>query len=224
MADGRSRSEELASRRDQVITTLSQAFVEGALDVDELDRRLDLAHQADTVDALAALTSDLSTSSSSLASGSPSVALVHARPHSGRALAVLGSVERRGAWAVARHQRIVTCLGSGVFDFREVQLPPGETEVRVLAVLGSVEILVPPDLALECEGTVVLGTFEGRDRAPVLPDAGRPMLKIHGLSVLGSVEVKTRLPGETGRQARRRRRREQRALPQTPRALPPGSE
>ena len=75
---------------------------------------------------------------------------------------------------------------------------------------GGVEIIVPPDLAVETEGTGILGGFEAIDRSPPEPDPERPILRIRGTAVMGGVSVETRLLGEGERDARRRRRRERR--------------
>jgi hypothetical protein len=56
-----------------------------------------------------------------------------------------------------------------------------------------------------------MGAFELMDRVPAQPDPDRPLLRITGLALMGAVSVETRLPGESARQARKRRRRERHA-------------
>ena len=88
--------------------------------------------------------------------------------------------------------------------------------VALRAVMSSVEIIVPPGLAVETEGTAIMGTFEHVDRAPAHPDPEAPLLRVHGLALMGSVEIKMRLPGESEREAHRRlkqERRDRKALP-----------
>ncbi len=70
---------------------------------------------------------------------------------------------------------------------------------------------MPPQLAVECEGSSVLGNVENHGTGAV-SDPDRPLLRIRGLAVLGNVEVHTRLPGESPMDAHRRRKRERRAL------------
>jgi hypothetical protein len=43
-------------------------------------------------------------------------------------------------------------------------------------------------------------------------DPDRPILRVRGSAIFGNVEVQTRLPGETERDAHRRRRRERKEL------------
>src|SRR5437773_1907854 len=98
----------LRDRREQVISHLSDGYAADAFDVDELERRLDLAHGARSVAELDALVTDLGELAASL---SPSTALAARGPTAiddpDRALTkrlrvVLSSIERRGRWSVPR--------------------------------------------------------------------------------------------------------------------------
>jgi hypothetical protein len=182
-----------AAVRDRVIARLSDAFAQDELPVEEFERRLTAAYHAESPDALQALVGDLTAREAVV----QSTALVPANRTEARSrtLAVLGSTTRRGHWTVPRHMRVVATLGSVVLDFRDASFAPGVSEVDARAILGSVEIIVPPDLAVETSGTGVLGSFEALDRAPAQADPERPLLRVHGVAVAGSVEVMTRLRG-----------------------------
>jgi hypothetical protein len=97
-------------------------------------------------------------------------------------------------------------MGGVKLDFREALLPPGETEVWVFTTMGGVEIIVPPGLGVESNGIAILGSFEHREDIVMNPDPDAPFLRIKGLCLMGGVEVSIRLPGETPREAKRRRR------------------
>ncbi len=121
-------------------------------------------------------------------------------------VAALGGVERTGRWIPARQNYAVAVMGGINLDFREALLPPGETEVWIFTVMGGADIIVPPGLTVECDGVAILGGFEHREDAVLNPDPDAPVLRVRGLSVLGGVDVSTRYPGETPREAKRRRR------------------
>ncbi len=208
----------LRDRRADVIEQLSEAFAHDALDMDDFDRRLTVAHQATSVAELDALVTDLE--SPAAPDTTPEVAsapetdeaLVAYRAEKKSVVAIIGGAERKGSWRVPKKLRAFAMMGGVDLDFREVELPPGITEVSVTAIMGGVDIIVPPWMAVECEGWAVAGAFDTLDRAPVKRDPNEPLLVIKGRAIMGGVDIKTRLPGESGWQAFRRRRREQKQL------------
>ena len=130
--------------------------------------------------------------------------------------AIFGGVDRRGTWNVPRRWRVVAAFGGAQLDLREARFPTGVIDLEVRAVFGGVQIIVPPGLAVEVHGTAIMGGFQDVNRAPAHPDPDAPLLRIRGLALMGGVEITMRLPGESERQAHRRRkvesRQERRAL------------
>jgi len=175
--------------------------------VDDFERRLTLAHRATSVSEIARTVSDLTEAAPSTAlapaAATPPV-LASERPYD-RVVAVFGGVERRGAWVLPRHLEVRAVLGGVLLDFRQAALLPGVTDVHVVAVMGGAQIIVPPGLSVDVSGTAVLGGFGHVERVPAAIDPDRPVLRVHGLAVLGGVAVETRLAGETETDAHRRR-------------------
>jgi hypothetical protein len=68
--------------------------------------------------------------------------------------------------------------------------------VKVTNVLSGIAIIVPPDLAVECEGAAIVSSFEGLEQRGASSDPNAPLLRITGVSILGSVEIETRRVGE----------------------------
>lgn len=208
----------LRDRRDQVIAILTEQFARDTFDIDELDRRLTLAQQADTVVALDALVADLpavaeggATTSTALATR-PDEATLARWPAKSRRLAIFGGFQRKGAWTCPRQLRIIAAFGGAELDFREAELAPGVTELKITAAFGGVELIVPPTLAVECDASAIFGGFEEIHRAPRAVDPDRPVLRITGFAMFGGVSIETRLPGESRRDARKRDKREAKAL------------
>ena len=101
----------------------------------------------------------------------------------------LGNQTRRGDWLLPRLFRVVSCLGSVEIDLTRARVGPGMSRIEVRAILGNVEIIVPPELRVECDGSAILGNFEADTRAQApLPDA--PLISIGGTSFLANVEVR----------------------------------
>ena len=214
-ADSRISLVALRDRRDQAIQHLTDAFVADLITVDEFEDRLARAHAANAVADLDALVADLAPLPAGGASTwlapldvNPNLAVSKRRIRS-----ILGNVERRGPWAVPSRLEVSATFGNVELDFRDARFTAGVTELDARVVFGNLEIIVPPQLAVECEGSSVLGDVESHGTGAV-SDPDRPLLRIRGLAVLGNVEVRTRLPGESAKDAHRRRKREGRALPE----------
>jgi len=204
--------------RDKIIARLTDHFAKDDLDMEEFERRLTAAHRAENVAELDTLVADLPATAAA-----PATALVPAPkpaqivPASSvvdrrTMVAIMGGFQRNGAWTAPRHLRIVCFWGGAQLDFREARMPEGATEISVFAMMGGVQLIVPPGLAVEMDGTAIMGGFEHMERAPAEPDPDRPVLRIRGFVIMGGVSVQTRLPGETERDARRREKKERQQL------------
>jgi hypothetical protein len=194
--DGEQHPSKVALRRarEQVLEQLSEGFAKDEIGLDEFERRVDDAYRATSAHALAPLVADLATAEGApvaLETSPRALSLVAAATRPTRALAILGSTERRGRFRVDDGMQALAVLGNVELDLREVELPPGVTHLYVRAICGNVEITVPPTLAVECEGTTVLGNFETVSRVPPEGSEG-PLLRIIGSAFLGNVEIHTR--------------------------------
>lgn len=205
----------LSVARDRAIDRLSEAFARGALEVEEFERRVTLAQRSDSPAEMDNLVADLEVSTEGAPvpakPAAPSVLPPALVKSSGTVFAMLGGVERRGTWTVPRVLNVVAIMGGTMLDLREARLPQGSIELRVAALMGGVEIIVPPHLAVESNGAAIMGGFEHVERAPQEPDPEAPVLRISGIAFMGGVSIEMRLPGESSREAKRRRKKELRA-------------
>jgi hypothetical protein len=217
----------LKDQRERTVRTLCEHFAHDNLEVEEFESRLDAAHRARAHEELAALVQDLPAlrpraapaDATRISGATGPEAVRRAREQRSRQLepvregrtvvAIMSGVERRGAWEPGRRNTVIALMGGVELDFREVALPPGETEVVVICMMGGVELIVPPDLHVDSSGLAIMGGFEHRSPAP-RPDADAPVLRVQGFCLMGGVEIHERHPGESAKQARLRRREEQR--------------
>jgi hypothetical protein len=199
--------------RERVIARLSEHFAHDALDVDEFERRVTVAQTADDPGAIEALLGDLPEIAGP-ATGVPMVvpkvvpALLPDDRDRDTVYAIFGGIDRQGTWTVPRRMRIVAVFGGANLDLREARFPPGVVDLDITAVMGGINIVVPPGLAVQMHGSAIMGGFADINRAPGNPDPEAPLLRVRGLTVMGGVNVEMRLPGESERGARRRARRE----------------
>ena len=115
--------------------------------------------------------------------------------------------------------KIVAIMGGANLDLREARFPRGVIDIEVKAVMGGINIVVPPGLAVQMHGSAIFGGFQDINRAPVNPDPDAPLLRVRGLTMMGGVNVEMRLPGESERDARRRAQRALREERKAPRLL-----
>lgn len=200
-------------RRDETIARLCEHFAADHLDAEELERLIDRAHAAVTVAELDALVAGLPALAE--AGVTPAVRTADvALEASQTILAIMGGAERSGPWISSRRLSVFTLMGGAVLDFRDAIMPPGVTELEIYAMMGGVEILVPPGLRVISDGFGIMGGFEHRaDPTAATPGANAPTLKITGFALMGGVEIAERLPGESAKAARKRQKKR----------LPPGS-
>ncbi len=204
--------------RERTIARLSDAFAIDDLELDEFERRISLAHRAESLAELEPLLADLPApaSSSALAPATASTAMTVRAAGTGRRsqtlVAIMSGTVRRGRWSAPQTMRIISVMGGTELDFREADLAPGETHVFVFALMGGCEIIVPPGLAVDMDGISIMGGFEHMERAPMHRDPDAPYLRVSGVVAMGGVNIVTRLVGESQRDARRREKAERKAL------------
>jgi len=103
-------------------------------------------------------------------------------------VAILGGSARKGQWEPPAYLRVLAVMGGVELDFREAELYEGETVVDILAIMGGVNIIVPPDIDVETSGLGLMGGFASfSNRAE---ETGAPLLRIKGTAIMGGVEVK----------------------------------
>ena len=205
----------MEAMREQAVEVLVEQFSRDVMGLDEFEGLLDAVNRCSTAGELRALlaklppleASESATDMIPARGGEPVVVDADRIKKYGL---LLSSTKRTGRWIPARKTATIGLLGGVSLDFREALLGPGITELSVLALLGSIEIIVPPEMAVEVDGVALPVGFQHQTNAPLRSDPDIPTLRIRGLALLGGVDVKVRLPGETPREAKRRRRLERR--------------
>lgn len=216
------------------MAALTDAFAGDVIRVEEFERRVELVHRAQTPGELLALVDDLprgetrpapagrSSTAPWQTGGAPGASPVRRgnpvpdahRQESNLIFSFLGGGSRTGPWVPARKNTAISILGGIELDFRECSLPPGVTDVWCFTTMGGIEIVVPPDVVVQSSGMGIMGGFEHIGEVTRAPDDA-PIIRINGVAVMGGVEISVRYPGETAKEAKRRRRlerKEQRRL------------
>jgi len=200
-------------KRDETIAALCEHFAKDRLTIEDFEHRLDVATRALTLPELESLLADLPATAPAV--DSPQAVAPRPTSHvrdSQTLIAIMGGVERRGMWVPAQKTLVIAVMGGAMLDFREVQLPPGETVINIIALMGGVEIVVPPGMNVDIGGVAFMGGFSHTQQRSPDTTPGAPLLKIDGFAMMGGVDVKVRMVGETERDMRARLRSERRQL------------
>jgi len=217
----------LEDARQRTIDSLMEHFANDVLEMSEFERRLDVVSGSTTLAELDELLADLPaanlpapTRSVVPARGGTPVSVAPDRvKERGYIVSCMGGSSRTGRWVPARNNFVVGVMGGHSLDFRDAMLGPGVTEVSVFAFMGGAEIIVPPEMSVEVSGFAFMGGFDHDTDEPLRVEPDRPTLRVRGFAMMGGVDVMVRLPGETAREAKKRRKLERKGL--QPRLAPP---
>jgi predicted membrane protein len=119
-------------------------------------------------------------------------------PERSGAVAFLSSVNRKGDWVLPRNFRVAALLGSVELDLTRARIGPGVSHIEIRSIMGSVEIVVPHHVRIECEGDPIVGSFEVQWKAQSAAAPEDPVVRITGTAIMGSVEVKVVDPNAPG--------------------------
>jgi len=122
------------------------------------------------------------------------VELTQPRSHAG-VVSFLSSNERQGRWEMPRHFRALAVLGNVELDLREAEIGYGVSVIEAVAFMGNVEITVPPQITVECDGDSLLGTFTLKYSGSS-PSQGSPdrVIRVTGTAYVGAVSVTVKGP------------------------------
>jgi hypothetical protein len=204
--------------RERVAERLRDALAEGRLDMAEFEERLDATYQARTYGELAPITVDLPApggpaatvdmTKRPLGDGSWDDRIVGGEDGTSQwGVAVMSGFQRKGRWTVPRRFNSFAFWGGGEIDLREAYFADREVVVNCVAIMGGVNIVVPPGVEVVVRGIGVMGGFDHREEgAPAQP--GAPRVIVTGFAFWGGVGVERKLTKAERQRVREERRRE----------------
>ena len=179
----------LNAERERVVQRLSDAFAADDLAIDQLESRMALVWRARSMDDLAKLVDDLPPSAA--VAPAPIASKPAAASTSKTLLAVMGGVFRRGPWRVPQRIRAVALMGGIQLDLRDAELTSPVVEITAIAIMGGIEVIVPPGVRVEADGLALMGGFEDKVVEPgVVLSPNAPLVRLNGLALMGGVEAK----------------------------------
>ncbi|MGB3699090.1 MAG: DUF1707 domain-containing protein [Gordonia sp. (in: high G+C Gram-positive bacteria)] len=184
--------------RERTHSYLSAAMTLGVLTPEEYTERAGQAVAARTRADLDVLTADLPldqlrSTAVEAASGTTQISVSGARPVT-KAMAVFGANEVGGGAVVGADLKATAVMGGVGLDLRNVEYTAPVLEIRCKAVMGGIEITVPPDVTVEVHGRGIMGGFDGSAAGP--GGAGAPRVVVRGFALMGGVDVRRRARGD----------------------------
>lgn len=210
--------------RERVAEVLRDAVAEGRLDMEEFGERLDAVYRARTYGELAPLTRDLPVGpvavpkvdmvkKSEVAEGSWADRIVGGEGSSSGGVAVMSGFQRKGRWTVPRRFNAFAFWGGGEIDLRDAVFADREVVINCVAIMGGMQVTVPPGVEVVVRGLGIMGGFDHREEG-VPGDPGAPRVIVTGFAFWGGVGVErkpTRAQRQALREERRREKLERRA-------------
>lgn len=182
------------AQRDRVALLLAESFANDRLTLEELDHRLTRVFQAQSATELDLVLDDPAQPGTSLAEPQRVITTGELVPERGVAAAIMGSFGAKGGWLVPRHLKVWGVMGGGDLDLREARFAPGVTRIDVVALMGGVDLMLPPGVRVEITGAGFLGGFS-HEAGPPVEDPLAPVVHLSGVAVCGAVDVQS-LPRE----------------------------
>lgn len=197
--------------RNAIAERLRDAFADGRLDEEEFDVRIQLALSARTVDELRPLLADLGVTGGTLPAPAPMTAPVvpGGGPRHSMVVAVMGGAERKGRWRVPAEATALALMGGIELDLRAATLTSPVTTIRAVAIMGGVDIIVPPGVRVEMNGIPLMGGGDSRVDDEHLPLTA-PVVKVQYLAIMGGVSARTKAPRSSAVPSREERHELQR--------------
>ncbi|MFF1278056.1 DUF1707 domain-containing protein [Streptomyces marokkonensis] len=206
--------------RERVADILRDALAEGRLDMEEFGERLDATYKARTYGELAPITRDLPGPGTT---GVPAVSLTK-DPEAGGdwagrivgdgdggtstwAVAVMSGFQRKGRWTAPRRFNCFAFWGGGEIDLREAYFADREIVINAVAIMGGVDVVVPPGVEVVVRGVGIMGGFDHSEEG-VPGEPGAPRVIVTGVAFWGGVGVQRKLPRAEKQRLREERRRE----------------
>lgn len=130
-------------------------------------------------------------------SGSAWQARIGGAGDSKTAVAVMSGFQRKGRWTVPARFDAVAFWGAGELDLREADFAQREVVINCVAIMGGIEITVPPGVEVDVRGFGFMGAFDQRD-SPGPSRPGAPRVVVTGFAFWGGVDVKVKEPKHLG--------------------------
>jgi hypothetical protein len=168
--------------RERVAGLLGEALADGRLTVDEHRERIGVLYVTRTLDELAPLTADLGTGRRDV---EPRRSAAPVGPVA-RQVAILSSSVARPTGRVEGRMAAFAFLGDAGIDLTHASFGEDGVEITAQAILGAVNIVVPPDARVTMTGFPLVGVLSPTSEPG---PADGPQVKVSAFALIGEVTI-----------------------------------
>lgn len=115
--------------------------------------------------------------------------------------AIMGAIEKKTQPWVLQSSSFVAFWGGIDLDLTLAEIPDGETIIDLTAIMGGINIIIPSDINIECQGTTILGGLELLDKSTggILASTSslqtsshntNKSVKFYSRAIMGGIEIK----------------------------------
>ncbi len=101
----------------------------------------------------------------------------------------MSGFERKGDWTVAPRIDAIAFWGGGEIDLRHARFSTRDVTINCIAIMGGIDIVVPPNIGVEVRGIGIMGGFDHLSQTGA-PDA--PRITVTGFAFWGGVGVEAK--------------------------------
>lgn len=182
----------LEKKRDIAVEVLNECFARDIINLDEFERRVDLANKAETVDELTEVIADLpeavpesNTNQRTPADRSSSSAPANFKD-SRKVLSVMASRKLTGDWLDTNSVESTCVMSETVIDLRNVSYLPPVINIHINSVMAEVKIILPGGYSVQNEILPIMAEVKESDLAV---NSNRGVVKLTGLALMASVKI-----------------------------------
>lgn len=210
--------------REQVVNQLKTAWSDGRLTMDEFSERSGRAYAARSRHDLDVLVADLPPTAGPASyppargyrpvpapapapatgpagggpvpgSGAYPAASGERGPVSRRFVAIMSGRRAKGRWTVPAEVSAFAFWGHVSIDLRTAEITTPVVTIRATALMGGVDVIVPPGMRVDLDGFVLMGGATDLTRSSP-PAGGGPLVHVKAGGLWGGVTIRTLKPGK----------------------------
>ena len=179
--------------REETIDQLTLNYSHGELSHEAFERRLDLALDAETNEALIELTADLDLEVDSSFREQKKrefnfMSDSRSEISKDKIVSIFGHSSRQGIWDAAEEIKTITVFGDTDLDFSDAKFMSMTTRVNVSCVFGSVKIFIPEGVNVISKVSCILGDM--KDKSISGYRSNEPTIVVEGFVLLGDIKVR----------------------------------